>query len=222
MPAISGQMYGVSAVANMQGAMPSGQGQLQTRQAARGDAPYSVELSQAALRESARPKQETVAPELLKALNNDVTRTQDEMSRAISDNHLHIQGMFSDDATSSFNFFGVSMPLAATSFELPKVQSAPVNTAESHNDAGSGNIVSSNADGRTESPGETTGAAAPESRSGAVPSANPSGRPTIPQESEIVKTSQENVTKHFDHVAAQVSGMAVAATASPAGKTAQQ
>ena len=221
MPAISNQMYGVAAVANMQGTMPSRQGQLQTQRTTQGNAPYSVELSQAALQESARPRQEPVAPELLKALNNDVTRTQDEMSRAISDNHLHIQGMFSDNATSSFNFFGVSMPLATTSFELPKIQSASVNTANSSDNADSGNSVSSNPAGKTESLGAPTVQTAPGSGNEVQPPTGSSGGQTLPRENEVVKTAQENVMKHFDNFAAQVSGTAVATTASPAGKTAQ-
>lgn len=219
MPAISTQIYGAT-VSGIQNTAPTRRENFQPRQSEQGTPPYSVELSRAALREQeVAPKQEMLAPELLKALNNDVTRTSSEMSEAISENHLHIQGMFSKDASSSFNFFGVSMPLAATSFEFPSVQSGSGSAPSSDkNDVVAQGAVSA----PTSSVGNTKAADTPP----APPPENESENQTAPQpadthrivpsESEIVNSSRRDATMDYDSFSAQLNGMAMAATASPA------
>ena len=220
MPAISTQIYGAT-VFGIQNTAPTRRENFQPRQSEQGTPPYSVELSRAALREQeAAPKQEMLAPELLKALNNDVTRTSSEMSEAISENHLHIQGMFSKDASSSFNFFGVSMPLAATSFEFPSVQSGSGSAPSSDKNA----VVAQGAVSTPVSSGGDTKAAdtlpaPPQSENGSENQAAPQPADThriVPSESEIVNSSRRDATMDYDSFSAQLNGMAMAATASPA------
>ena len=222
MPAISTQIYG-AAVSGIQNTAPARQEYFQPRQSEQGNPPYSVELSQAALREQeAAPKQEMLAPELLKALNNDVTRTSSEMSEAISDNHLHIQGMFSKDASSSFNFFGVSMPLAATSFEFPSVQSGGGSAPSSaENEGGSQGAVSSPIRSGGDTKEADTLPAPPPPEDGNKGQAASQAQPAethriVPSEREIVNNSRKDATMDYDSFSAQLSGMAMAATASPA------
>ena len=220
MPAISTQIYGAT-VSGIQNTAPTRRENFQPRQSEQGTPPYSVELSRAALREQeAAPKQEMLAPELLKALNNDVTRTSSEMSEAISENHLHIQGMFSKDASSSFNFFGVSMPLAATSFEFPSVQSGSGSAPSSDKNA----VVAQGAVSTPVSNGGDTKAAdtlpaPPQSENGSENQAAHQPADThriVPSESEIVNSSRMDATMDYDSFSAQLNGMAMAATASPA------
>lgn len=220
MPAISTQIYGAS-VSGMQSTTPIRQNQFQPRQSEQGNPPYSVELSKAALREQeAAPKQEMLAPELLKALNNDVTRTSSEMSEAISDNHLHIQGMFSKNASSSFNFFGVSMPLAATSFEFPSMQSS-VDSAPSSVENGEMSQTASSPinSGENTRKADTLSAPPAESKSEGQTTPKVQSADTnriVPSEKELVNNSRKDATMDYDSFSAQVSGMAMAATASPA------
>lgn len=222
MPAISTQMYG-AAVSGIQSAAPTRQEKFQPRQVEQGTPPYSVELSQAALREQeAAPKKEMLAPELLKALNNDVTRTSSEMSEAISDNHLHIQGMFSKNASSSFNFFGVSMPLAASSFEFPSMQSGGASAPSSaENEGGVQGAVSSpvRSGGNTKESDTLPAPPPPEARNERQTNPQAQAADTnriVPSENEIVNNSRKDANMDFDNFSAQISGMAMAATASPA------
>ncbi len=222
MPAISTQNYG-AAVSGIQRAMPTKHEYSQTRQSEQGNPPYSVELSNAALREQNTVKESTaVAPELLKALNNDVTRTSSEMSEAITDNHLHIQGMFSKNASSSFNFFGVSMPLAATSFELPRIQpkASSSDASESGNNSMNASVAPA---GGTEVPSKPDETSAQTPESPREQPATAAGPPKIvPSEKEIASDNQKNVTMDFDNFSAQLSGMAMAATASAASAQSSQ
>lgn len=220
MPAISMQIYGAT-VSGIQNTAPTRRENFQPRQSEQGTPPYSVELSRAALREQeAAPKQEMLAPELLKALNNDVTRTSSEMSEAISENHLHIQGMFSKDASSSFNFFGVSMPLAATSFEFPSVQSGSGSAPSSDkNDVVAHGAVSApvSSEGDTNAPDTLPAPPPPENESENQTAPQPADTHRIvPSESEIVNSSRRDATMDYDSFSAQLNGMAMAATASPA------
>ncbi len=224
MPAISTQIYG-AAVSGIQSAAPTRHEYSQARQSEQSTPPFSVELSNVALREqNAAQESTTIAPELLKALNNDITRTSSEMSEAITDNHLHIQGMFSKDASSSFNFFGVSMPLAASSFKFPSVQSAAPSsgTDESGNDTRNAAPAppapqNSEVPAASDKPPELPSEAA---ETQTAPAAGPPKM--VPTEKEIVSNSQQNVTMDFDNFSAQLSGMAMAATASPASAQASQ
>ena len=224
MPAISNQFYGATAantVSGIQSAASTRQGQSQAQGAAQGNPPYRVELSQTAMQEQAsRSAGVTVAPELLKALDNDVTRTQNEMSRAISDNHLHIQSVLSDDATSSFNFFGVAMPLATTSFELPKMQPASSETgnASSSLGAGSGSATPAPSAKNAENGATTPSVTGNVNTDTGVRQESAMDRPdkgVALHDREIAQNARENMVKSFDQLSAQLNGMAIAATASP-------
>ncbi len=220
MPAISNQYYGTAVSATQNIASPSAQEQLQpkgTQQEGQGTPPFSVELSQASIQHAMNTgeRSESVAPELIRALNNDISRSGTEMSQAITDNHLHIAGILSGDAASSFNFFGVSMPLAESGFEFPKVQ-----TTEAASDSGSTSEMSAQqrppappAEMGTETSAESqTEPAAADTNAAPAP---PPPESTSRHDQEIAQNAREAVTQDFDQFASQLSGMAMAATASP-------
>ena len=218
MPAISSQIYGASAASStssIYGTAPLRQGQSQAQQSSTG-ASYSVQLSQAGMQaQNSQVRKESVAPELLNALENDVSRTSEEMSRAIFDNRLHIQGLLSDDATSTFNFFGVSMPLAEIGTEAASPSAEPAASTTTDTSASAPSQAPRNAENNT----NNTPQASSETNSETQPPTNTNvstAEKTVNHDTEVARNAQENVTKHFDNFSAQLSGMAMAATASPA------
>lgn len=219
MPAISNQYYGTAVSATQNIASPVSQEQDQTQGARRSDQgtpPFRVELSQASIRQAqdSRSQSNDVAPELIKALNNDISRTGSEMNQAITANHLHIAGILSGDAASSFNFFGVAMPLAESGFSFPESQATA--SAASTGDTG----VQASPQQPSAASGSTGSASSHPPQETAISAQEPPVAPQAPpqpqHDQEIIQNAQKATTQDFDQFSTQLSGMAMAATASPA------